>query len=259
MPCHRNTYPPGRNRGTDSGLLVWIHQIHAFMVTAMTPRHPARSRCQNTLLCIDDRTHPLHFSGHLILRPDTSARKVTNMAVDIDGLPVRFGHRERFVVYGKMRILLGVLVPPLPGLGMVLRVRKLVQTLDVAKVVDGKGLVTGGASIGIEPAGLAQHSVLFALLFERFYHVGKIHGFFPETRRQDTKWVVVAGADVEDHQVFVSWLATIIAFGIWDDGGELLHQNAVHELVAPPTHCHEEGVQRAYDQVDEGRHQRHAP
>lgn len=115
------------------------------MVPGFAPRHTPSTSLQKTTAGAHDRATP-----KAIIALDSRAWKTIDVTVDVDRLPVAFGHGVHLVVDAHVRPLLEVHVPPLPRLHVVFRVGEGVDSLDILEVANVHGFVLRRAIGGVD-------------------------------------------------------------------------------------------------------------
>src|SRR4051812_14215984 len=113
--------------------------------------------------------------------------------------------------------------------------RESVQALDSLEVADVHELALRLAVGGIGPGRHAQKAEFFIVAFEVNDHLREELADLLDAGGEDAEGVVVAEADVEDCDAGVGGLVAVVPGGIWEGGGELLHDYAVHHGVGFPT------------------------
>ena len=120
-----------------------------------------------------------------IITFDSRARKTIDVAVDVDRLPVAFGHGVHLVVDAHVRPLLEVHVPPLPGLHVILRVGESVDAFDVLEVADVHGFVLRCAIGGVDPGRDAHETEFFVMGFQVFDHLREVFADLFDARSEN--------------------------------------------------------------------------
>lgn len=214
------------------------------MIPGFAPGHTPSTSLQKTTAGAHNRAAP-----NAIITLDSRAGKTTDVAVDVDRLPVAFGHRVHLVVDAHVRPLLEVHIPPLPRLHVVFRVGESVDAFDVLEVTHVHGLVLRLAIGGVDPGCDAHEAELFVVGFQVFHHLCEVFADLFNTRSENAQRVVVAEADDEHCEASVCGLVPVVAFSVWEGGGDLLHNKIVHHRVVFPTSSDRGSVRRGDDNV----------
>lgn len=200
------------------------------MILGFAPRHTPGAGLQKSSASAHDRAAP-----KAIIALDPRAWEAIDMAVDVDRLPVAFGHGVDLVVDAHVRPLLEVHVPPLPRLHVVVRVGERVDALDVFEVTYVHGFILCLTIGSVDPRRDAHETKFFVVGFEVFDHLRKVIADLFDAWSEDAQRVVVAEADDEHCEASVCGLIAVVAFAIWKGGGDLLHDQIVHHRVVFPT------------------------
>jgi hypothetical protein len=212
-----------------------------------------------------------------------SATQHRRLKVDEDSLPVALAREEDLVVDAQvLQVVGGNAVPPFPAGAVGVAVGEIVDVVDAAEVGDkcwggqlafgcggrrmGRGTSEsrdGGAQLTIlEAAGFVvghvrlptEIAVVGFVLVENFIHfVGELVEF-GRVWREDSEWVIVFGAEVEDGDLLVCRGGGELAgLGVWDLGGGPFVDRSFKVRVGQQVQADEERGAEAEGEDDKGR------
>ena len=227
--------------------LVRIDLILVVLVT-LAAAHPSSGSFQQSLTSIHNGRRPFVLASHFVCEPMRRRGNAADVAVDINALPIALGDMVRLMVDTEMRILLDVLVPPVPPVAVIFRMSEFVQSLRSPEVPDLHDLVVGRAVAVINPASHAQKAKFLGMRLEILYHLWEIASELSETRCEETQWMIAACTDKKYNDIAVCRLATVLAFLVRELCAELLLNHFVHVDVVLQSDGHGVRVKRSVEQ-----------